>query len=100
MRHGFGGFWERLIAVTKTALKKVLESSLVNIETLHTIVTEVEKIVNDRPLTYISSEFGDGEPLTPSHFLYGRRITSLPYPYIEIDESNMPFNRLTLKKTS
>jgi hypothetical protein len=44
------------------------------------IVVEIEAILNDGPLTYLSSDVQDGEPLTPAHLLYGRRITSLPYP--------------------
>ncbi|XP_053380742.1 uncharacterized protein LOC128548959 [Mercenaria mercenaria] len=76
----YGGWWERLIGVTKTSIKKVLGKSLVSLEVLQTIVTEVECIVNDRPLTHISTDPTDEEPLTPSHLLYGRRITSPVYP--------------------
>ena len=81
----YGGFWERLIALTKTSLKKVLGRSQVNMETLQTIVTEIETILNDRPLTYPSSDIRDCDPLTPSHLLYGRRISTLPYPNIDIE---------------
>ncbi|XP_053403036.1 uncharacterized protein LOC123546131 [Mercenaria mercenaria] len=76
----YGGWWERLIGVTKTSIKKVLGKSLVSLEVLQTIVTEVECIVNDRTLTHISTDPTDEEPLTPSHLLYGRRITSPVLP--------------------
>ena len=43
------------------------------------MVTEIEGVMNDRPLTYVTSEATDQDPLTPAHLLYGRRITSLPH---------------------
>lgn len=44
---------------------------------------EVEATLNDRPLTYVSSDATDVEPLTPAHLLYGRRMTSLPHSDID-----------------
>ena len=85
-----GEFWERLIGLTKSTLKKVLGRAAVNLCTLQTIVVEVEAILNDRPLTYVSSDIKDAEALTPAHLLYGRRITSLPHPLVENDEVSDP----------
>ena len=82
----FGGFWERLIGLTKSCLKKVLGRASVNLVTLQTIVVEIETILNDRPLTYVSSDVKDEQPLTPAHLLYGRRITCLPNESLEEDE--------------
>jgi hypothetical protein len=73
----YGGFWERLIGLTKTTLRKILGRRFVTMETLQTIVTEIEAVMNDRPITYVSSNIDDLEPLTPSHLLYGRKMTSL-----------------------
>ena len=58
----YGGWWERLIGITKRTLKKILGRALVDLETLQTVVTEVESILNDRPLTYVSSSLEDPEP--------------------------------------
>lgn len=74
----YGGWWERLIGLTKQTLKKVLGRSYVSYLTLQTLLTEVEAILNDRPLTYVSSDIADAEALTPAHLLYGRRVTALP----------------------
>ena len=41
------------------------------------MVTEVEAILNSRPLTYISSKDVE-EPLTPSHLILGYQVMSLP----------------------
>lgn len=72
----FGGWWERLIGITKTTLKKVLGKSCITEEELQTVVTEIEAVLNDRPITYVSSDICD-DPLTPSHLLHGRRLTSI-----------------------
>ena len=86
----YGGFWERFVGLTKTAIKKVLGRRHVSLPTLETIVVEIEAILNDRPLTYVSSELMDPDPLTPSHLLHGRRITCLPHQSVEIDELTDP----------
>ena len=65
---------------------------------LQTVVTEIEAVLNDRPLTYVSSDFNDEEPLTPSHLLYGRRITTTPYPRQNIEENNMHFDKKDICK--
>ena len=73
-----GGFYERLIGVTKSCLKKTLFRKKVSIEDLYTLVAEVENRVNNRPLTYVSDDINELEALTPSHLIYGRRLKSLP----------------------
>ena len=70
----YGGWWECLIGLTKMALKKVLGRSRVTFAVLLTLVVEVEAILNDQPLTYVSCELNDLEPLTPSQLLYGHHI--------------------------
>ena len=89
----FGGFWERLIGLSKLAIKKVLGRRHVSLLTLETITVEIEATLNDRLLTYVSSELGDPEPLTPAHLLHGRRITCLPYQEVELDELTDPSYR-------
>ena len=74
----------------KTALKKTLGRANVSLMVLETLVVEVEAVLNDRPLTYTPSECNDMDPLTPAHLLYGRRITSLTYEFVEDDEVDDP----------
>lgn len=86
----YGGWWERLIGLTKSTLRKILGRVCISLTTLQTLVVEVEAVLNDRPLTYVSSDITDSEPLTPSHLLYGRRMTSLPYATVDEDEIDDP----------
>lgn len=79
-------------------LKKTLIRAYVSLETLQTIVKEIEDIINDRPLTYVSSDIKDAEPLTSSHLLYGRRILHTPYTQDEMDTSDIPCRREDISK--
>jgi hypothetical protein len=74
----WGGFWERMVRITKTALRKVLGKSLVTFEELQTILSEIEAIINSRPLTYVYNDPSEPFPLNPANFLTGKRLTSLP----------------------
>ena len=49
---------------------------------LFTVLFDVEWTLNARPLNYEHNEV-DGKVLTPSHFIYERRIKSLPDDIIE-----------------
>ena len=41
-------------------------------------------VLNDQPFTYTPAEFDEMDPLTPTHLLYGRRVTSLPYESVRM----------------
>ena len=73
----WGGIFERMVRSTKRCLKKTKGRAKLTYDELLTAVTEVEMVINSRPLTYVSSDDLQ-EPLTPSHFLTGRRTLSLP----------------------
>lgn len=96
-----GGFWERLIGLTKTALRKMAGRTKLSINELRTIVTEIEAVLNDRPLTHVTTECSGVEALTPSHLLYGRRLTLLPYNLAteeEIEDPNFGKNPSEITK--
>ena len=73
-----GGVWERVIRTTRQILKHLLKDQLVTDEVLRTFIAEVERIINDRPLTSLSNNPFDLEPLTPSKLLLLRSNSSLP----------------------
>ena len=86
----FGGYWERLIGLTKASIKKTLGRAHITLLTLQTIIVEVEALLNDRPLTYISDDILDPDPLTPAHMLHGRRLTRLPHVRATMEELQDP----------
>lgn len=86
----YGGFWERLIDLTKTALKKMIGRTKLTLNEFRTLTAEVEVVLNDRPLTKPSADLHEEEALTPSHLMYGRRFSSLPYDNVSVDEIDDP----------
>ena len=79
-----GGIYERMIALVKDCQSKALHRHQVTPDELVTILTEVEAIVNNRPLTYLDSHVDTGEILTPALLLYGRHI--FLYPFYESED--------------
>ena len=69
----WGGAWKRLVGVVQGLLRHSLGQSVLSWEELVTALTEVEKVINRRPITYLweSSEPGGGVPipLCPEQFL-------------------------------
>ena len=78
-----GGTWERLIRSVHNALEPLLSKagSQLDDETLRTFMTEVECIINSRPLSvdYLCCAEAP-EPLTPNHLLTMKPKRVLPPP--------------------
>ena len=73
-----GGIWERMVRSVKKILKVLLKNQVVTDEVLQTLLTEVEGILNSRPITQVSQDSRDLEPLTPKHLLLLRPNSCLP----------------------
>ncbi|EFA13694.1 hypothetical protein TcasGA2_TC002041 [Tribolium castaneum] len=80
----------------KFHLTRIVGNASLTFEELNTIVTQVEAILNSRPLVPLSSNPDDLSVLTPGHFIIGRAMVALPdYDYQEIPENKLSrFQRL------
>ena len=65
-----GGFYERLVGVTKTVLYKTMGKAKLRFRELETILIQVEGVLNNRPLTYQGEDLEE-EVITPNHLIYG-----------------------------
>lgn len=73
-----GGVWERQIRSVRKVLNVILRDQVLDDERLDTVFCEAESIVNSRPLTYVSDNPKDCEPLTPNHLLLLRSNQAVP----------------------
>ncbi|XP_057679968.1 uncharacterized protein LOC130908509 isoform X2 [Corythoichthys intestinalis] len=74
----FGGIWEREVRSIKAGLRVAVGSQSTTEDVLHTILVEVEGILNSKPLGYVSADVADLDPITPNILLMGRRDATLP----------------------
>jgi len=73
-----GGIWERMIRSVRKVLNATLRTQNLDEEGLHTVLCEVEAIINGRPITKESTDANDLEALTPNHLLLLKTTPSLP----------------------
>lgn len=78
-----GGCWESMVKVVKSHLFKVIGMQILSYEELLTVLTQIEALVNSRPLTAMSSDPAEPSALTPAHFLNTAPLQSLPAAHVE-----------------
>lgn len=76
----FSGLWEAGIKAVKTHLNRVIGDQILTYEELNTVLTQIEAVLNSRPLCSISSDPNDCTSLTPGHFLTQEPLAVLPDP--------------------
>ena len=72
------GAAERMIRTVRKILNSVINMQLLNDEQLVTVVAEAEKVLNDRPLSYVSDDVKSLDVLTPSKLLLLRSNRCMP----------------------
>ncbi|XP_058449082.1 uncharacterized protein LOC131429049 [Malaya genurostris] len=88
----FGGLWEAGVRSAKYHLKRITGTANMNFEEYTTILSRIEAVLNSRPITPMSTDPTDIQPLTPGHFLVGRPLSDIPEPNI-IDRKETTLSR-------
>ncbi|CAK1594441.1 unnamed protein product [Parnassius mnemosyne] len=96
----FNGLGEAAVRSTKHHLKRLLQNTHLTYEEMATCLTQIEAVLNSRPLTPISTDPSDFSALTPAHFLIGRSLIAIAQP--QIGDANITrldrFKRIELIK--
>ena len=93
----FGGLWEAAVKSLKRHMRRVIGLQVLNYKELVTIITQIEAVLNSRPLYPMSNDPTDLSPLTPGHFLIGSPLLSLPERETD-DATPLPIRIQLIKK--
>ncbi|CAK1597420.1 unnamed protein product [Parnassius mnemosyne] len=74
----FGGLFEAGVKSFKHHFHRVVGPRILTYDEMHTLLCQIEAVLNSRPLCILSSDAQDPLPLTPSHFLIGEPLTAIP----------------------
>ena len=85
----FGGIWEGNVRSMKMHLNKIVSNHLLTFEEMITVLTQIEAILNSRPLSVLSSDPTEPLALTPAHFLTLTPLKSLPAEDLTSDNINL-----------
>ena len=75
-----GGLFEAGVKSFKTHLKKISHAQSFTYEEFSTMLSRIEACLNSRPLSSMTDNPSDINPLSPGHFLIGSGILSPPEP--------------------
>ena len=85
-----GGLWEAGVKSFKHHLKRAMGDAKFTYEEFVTVTTQVEGILNSRPITPLSCDGGEFEVLTPAHFLIGRPVNAMVEPeLIDLNDNRL-----------
>lgn len=84
----FGGIWEAGIKQVKYHPTRIVGDRKLSYEELYTTLTQIEAVLNSRPLVPCSDDPNDFTAITPAHFLIGREMQAVAEPsYLNLRES-------------
>lgn len=83
-----GGLWERSVRSLKTLLRNVVGVNELTLDELQTVSKHAAAIVNSRPITPLSADPNDLQPLTPAYFRFGSNPSFIHEPLIDCTNIN------------
>ncbi|XP_043478306.1 uncharacterized protein LOC122508811 [Leptopilina heterotoma] len=86
-----GGKWDAAVKSIKYHLRRTIGETILTYEEFTTLLTQIEAVLNSRPLEPLTENPDDLSVLTPGHFLIGEPLTSIPEPSL----LEVPTSRLT-----
>ncbi len=91
----WGGIYEPLIQELKKTLYKTLGKTHLTFHQLQTVILDIERNVNNRPLTYV----GEEEILTPNNvILWGQNAYTIEPEALDEEETSRVQKRLELAR--
>ncbi|XP_050301507.1 uncharacterized protein LOC126739751 [Anthonomus grandis grandis] len=87
----FGGIWEAGVKSLKYHVKRTIGEHKLFFYDFQTLLIRIEAVLNSRPLTPLTTDPDDLTCLSPSHFLIGRPMETIP----ELPISDIKENRLS-----
>lgn len=86
----FGGLWEAAVKSAKYHAARIVGQAHLTFEEMQTVLSEIEAILNSRPITPLSEDPNDLAYLTLGHFLVGTALNSFPCNDVsEINENRL-----------
>ena len=84
----FGGLWEAGVKAFKHHFRRVAANARLTFEELTTLSVQIECCLNSRPISPMSDDPNEMQPLTPAHFLTGTSMLSISEPDLQEINSN------------
>ncbi|XP_062550918.1 uncharacterized protein LOC134215823 [Armigeres subalbatus] len=96
-----GGIWEAGVKSVKSHLKLILAEHRLTFEEYATVLSQIEAILNSRPLVPSSDDPNDITAITPAHFIIGREFQAIlepSYDYLQELQRRQKDYKITLFK--
>lgn len=93
----FGGLCGAVVKRLQHHSKRITSKVALTFEELYTICTQIEALLNSRPLSPLSSNPNDLHPLTPAHFLSGKPLIALDEDVIDVSMNRLNRFQLVLQ---